>query len=135
MLRPWRIRGRRGEQGGALVETALSITLYLMVLCTIVQFSRVIWAYTWTAHMAREASRWASVRGSKSGIADPDIEAFVKGNMMGLNAADATVPAQWVPDNTPGSVVAVTVQYRVRPLVPWIPAMTVQSSSRMVISQ
>ncbi len=122
------------QRGNALVESALTAIIFLTVLFGVVGFGRAIWAYSWTAHAAREATRYASVRGSKSGQA-PDINTFVTSNMMGLDSAQVTVTHQWLPDNDPGSTVEVTVQYRVTQLVPFIPAMTVQSTSRMKIAQ
>ena len=134
---PVRTRGRKTsrQRGNTMVEAALTAIIFVMVLFGVVGFGRAIWAYSWTAHAAREATRWASVRGSKSGQSAANVDAFVKSNMMGLDAAQATVTPQWLPNNDPGSVVQVTVQYNVTKLVPWVPAMTVQSTSQMVISQ
>lgn len=124
----------RRQRGNALVESALTGIIFLTVLFGVVGFGRAMWAYSWTAHAAREASRYASVRGAKSGQA-PDIAGLVTSNMMGLDASQVTVTPQWLPDNEPGSVVQVTVQYTVTQLVPWVPAITVQSTSRMPIAQ
>lgn len=123
------------QRGNTMVEAALTAIIFLMVLFGVVGFGRAIWAYSWTAHAAREAARWASVRGSKSGQPAPNVDAFVKSNMMGLDQNEATVTTQWVSNNDPGSLVQVTVQYNVTQLVPWVPAMTVQSTSKMVIAQ
>lgn len=58
--------GLRREEGATLVETALSITLLIIVFFTIIQGCFVLYAYNAVAEAAREASRYAAVRGSTS---------------------------------------------------------------------
>ncbi len=119
------------------MEAALTAIIFLTVLFGIVGLGRAVWAYSWTAHAAREGSRWASVRGEYGAevATTGSVSAFVTSNMMGLDPAQAVVTTTWDPDNSPGSTVQVQVQYNVTRLVPWVPAMTVRSTSRMPIAQ
>jgi hypothetical protein len=56
--------------------------------------------------------------------------------MMGLDPSNMpTVTATWNPGNDPGNTVSVTVAYNVTRLVPFVPAITVSSTSQMVIAQ
>jgi len=57
------IRRSRGA-GQALVEFALVLPLFLLMLFAIVDIGRVIWANDNLANAAREGARWASVHGN-----------------------------------------------------------------------
>jgi Flp pilus assembly protein TadG len=120
-----------------MVEAALTLIVFLMVFFGIVGFGRAIWAYSWVSHAAREGARWASVRGSKGAevATATSVQDFVKNHMLGLNAGHATVATSWPTDNNPGSTVVVMVTYDVTQVVPWVPAISVQSTSKMSISQ
>ncbi len=61
--------GRRiggGEQGASLVETAISLAVYLSLFFGIMEFSLSLYAFNFVSDAAREATRWAAVRGSNS---------------------------------------------------------------------
>ncbi len=53
-----------GEEGGSLVEMALSCLILIPVLFGIVQLSIGLYCYHYAADAAREATRWAIVRGA-----------------------------------------------------------------------
>jgi len=52
------------QRGSALVEFAIVVTVLLTVMLGVIDFSRAIYTYHWVAEAAREATRYASVRGS-----------------------------------------------------------------------
>jgi hypothetical protein len=52
------------RRGQALVEFALILPLFLLMLFAIVDIGRVIWANDNLANVAREGARWASVHGN-----------------------------------------------------------------------
>lgn len=139
----------RRQRGSAIVETAISISLYFMLLFGIVGLAQAVWAYTFVAHAAREGTRYASVRGSQSGGnaigpgscsgtsgACGNITNFITGlTMMGLDSTKMTVAASWAPSNDPGNSVTVTVSYNTTWLA-FLPSnLTVSSSSTMNIAQ
>jgi Flp pilus assembly protein TadG len=129
---------RRSERGNTMVEASLTLTILFMILFGIVGFGRAVWAYSWASHASREATRWASVRGSESGvsISQSDIRNFVTAHAPGLAPANITVNANWErADHKPGSDVTVSVTYNVSQLVPWVPPMNVSSTSTMPIAQ
>lgn len=61
------LRGLGNESGGSLVEMALvSALVYLPMLFAIFEFSFAIYGYTFVSNAARNATRYASVRGVDS---------------------------------------------------------------------
>ncbi len=127
------------QRGNAMIESALTAVLLFMLIFGIVGFGRAIWAYGWVSHAAREATRWAAVRGSESGraAAASDVTNFVSQQLAGLtnNNNELNVATTWSPNNSPGSFVQVTVQYTCTQIVPWVPQIVVSSSSQMMIAQ
>ncbi|MGI9101632.1 MAG: TadE/TadG family type IV pilus assembly protein [Terriglobales bacterium] len=130
---------RTRERGNAMIESALTAVLLFMLTFGIVGFGRAVWAYGWVSHAAREASRWAAVRGSQSGraAATTDVTNFVTSELAGLsnNQNQLNVSTVWAPNNDPGSYVQVTVQYTCTQIVPWVPQIVVSSRSKMMIAQ
>jgi Flp pilus assembly protein TadG len=59
-----RFRGFKGEQGSAMVEFALSLVVLLTLLFGIIDIGRALYAYNWLYNGARQATRWAMVRGA-----------------------------------------------------------------------
>ena len=129
------------EDGSNLIEYAITLTLYLLLLFGIVDFSRALYAYHFVAHAAREGARWAMVNGSTCHD-DPDAPScpYANGASLsdvtthitnfvppGIVSGQITVSACGVNGggecaassggvcagtvNAPGCVVAVTVQY------------------------
>ena len=148
----------RDEQGQALVENAISLTLLLTMLLATIQGARMFTAYHNLSYAARIGSRYAMVRGSKcSGFPSAcpavasDVTAYIKGvSFLGLNSANLTVTTTWGPAppagstcgtvacNDPGDQVTVQVTYPLSSFViPFIPVSwgSMQSSSTTVITQ
>ena len=156
-----RLRRFRGECGAAVVEMAIASSVVLSLLLGMIQVSLALYAYHFTADAAREASRWAIVRGSQCssntpgldhcGALQTDIQSYVQG--LGYPyASDMTVSALWLTAsappaaawtacggtcNQPGNAVRVTVSYNVPLYIPfWRNAsVNVGSVSQMVIAQ
>jgi Flp pilus assembly protein TadG len=134
----------RRESGSALVEFAAVFTVLFMFLFAIMDLSRALYAYHFVADAAREGTRYAMVRGSTCTswttacpAAASDIQTYLKNVPAGINPASLTATTTWTPDNTPGSVVQVQVQYSFKPIFPFIPktALVMTSTSQVVISQ
>jgi Flp pilus assembly protein TadG len=148
---------RTGERGDTLVEHAFVIVFLLTVIFSIFDFGRAMYTYHFVSNIAREASRWASVRGATcKGLSDgcpaqdTDVQTFASNIPagMGLDPAKITATTDWVapPNNSPactankknpGCVVKVQVQYPYNFFLPFMPSttMTMTSTSQMVISQ
>jgi Flp pilus assembly protein TadG len=57
------------EQGSSTVEFALVLTILLTLMFGVMDFSQALYAYHFISNAAREATRYASVRGSSFGTA------------------------------------------------------------------
>jgi Flp pilus assembly protein TadG len=79
----WLSRSRSRSAGQALVETALILPVFLMLLMGIVDLGRAVWATTSLASAAREATRYAIVHG---GVASDPCP-------VGPAGPDAVIPA------------------------------------------
>jgi len=134
------------------------------MLLGIADFSRALYAYHFVSNTAREAARYAAVRGitctndnsctaanSASGTAGAtgpaDIQAFVQNVPLGINAANVTATISWPPQanspancisviNAPGCTVQVQVSYVFNFAFPFVSstALTMNSTSQMIIS-
>jgi len=99
------------EKGSAMVEFALTVSLFLVMLFGIVDFGRALYTYHFLSNAAREATRYAAVRGSTcsddgscatsnsaSGAAGPttlaDIKDYVKSiTPPGIGSSQITTTA------------------------------------------
>jgi Flp pilus assembly protein TadG len=144
---------RRPERGATLVEQALVLVLFLTVVFAIIDFGRALYTYHFVSNAAREATRWASVRGNACKAPDcPANNAAVQTYVsnvpgLGLDATKLTATTTWVtPPNgvpgcagvpNPGCVVKVEVDYSYNFFFPFLPTgpLLMKSTSQMVISQ
>ena len=54
------------EQGASLVETAVALSLYLSLFFGLFEISLALYTFNFVSDAAREATRWAVIRGSNS---------------------------------------------------------------------
>jgi len=66
---PFRKFGMDG--GSSLVETAISLSLYLMLLIGVIELLLTVYSYHFVADAAREATRYAMIRGANSCYPNP----------------------------------------------------------------
>ena len=59
-----RLRKLKGEDGNNLIEYALVFMFFMSMVLGIVDFSRALYTYHFLSNAAREATRWAAVRGA-----------------------------------------------------------------------
>jgi Flp pilus assembly protein TadG len=152
-----RLHCRRGQ---SLVESALSLGIIVAVLIGILELTIALYCYNYVAYAAREATRWAMVRGSTcTGLTScnataSQVESYVQGlnypivqpsrlvvTTTWLSRASLT-PASWTtcstaPCNVPGNEVQVEVAYPFTMKVPIVGqiGLNLSSTSSMVISQ
>ena len=107
--RTWRRMGHaagRDEDGNTLVETAIGISLFLMVLIAIIEVGLALYTYNYISDAAREGSRWAIVRGASCSINTPgldhcnalptDISNYVQSIAYpGIVSSNMTVTTKW----------------------------------------
>lgn len=147
---------RASERGSGLVEQALVLTVLLAVIFGIIDSGRALYTYHFVSQAARDATRWASVRGNTcvgltggcpAGAAD--VQTYVSNvSGMGLDPARITATTTWpikpysnpscaANNKNPGCVVQVEVDYAFQFILPFLPstAFTMSSTSQMVITQ
>jgi len=148
--------GKR-QRGVTIVEQALILPVLLAVMFGAIDMSRALYAYHYVSYMAREATRWASVRGGgiNGSATTGQIQALVSNvSGMGLDPAQITSNVSWVAppnrtplcpgglansslNNKPGCMVQVTVNYDYKFIFPFLPSGTfrISSESQMIITQ
>ena len=139
-------RVRAGEEGSALIEFAFSFTILSTVIFAIMEMGLCFYAYNFVCEAAREATRYASVRGSactmlsNCAITQTQLSDWVKNSHFpGIDPSAVTVTATGVSggSNSPGNSVKVTVTYQFPLAIPFSlrNTWTLRSTSQMVISQ
>ena len=138
------------EHGASLVEFALCSSVLFMTLFGIFAVCGALYSYIFVSEAARDASRYALVRGSACtgfsdcGITSAQMNTHVRNFAYpGINTSNVNATAAWSgsnsPSNAPGNVVTVTVTYNLPLTIPFWPKsgsiLHMSSSSRMTISQ
>lgn len=132
------LRFLRAEQAGTLVEFAIVGGLILVpLLLGILEFGFAAWSKNSATADAREGARYAIVRGSSSSsVATVDsVRKFVRTRtaLDTLGSDSIRVYAVWPTNNSPGSMVQVSVAHHVPRRGLFIPSHTDSATSKMVI--
>ena len=128
---------RKRQRGSALVESALTLVVFMMVIFGLMEFGRMVWAYNLVSHAAREGARYAMVHGKNSShpaTAD-GIRSVITSQAVGLDPSGLQVNVSWIPDNKPGSAVKVAVQYTFSAATSMVGSGKFGSTSQVIISQ
>jgi len=154
----------RGDEGASIVETAVASSVFLAMLIGVFQMMLALYTFHFISDAAREATRYAIVRGSTSCVNTPalpncnatadQIQSYVRGlSYPGIVPSKLTVTTTWLTASTtyptswsvctagtcnaPGNQVMVVATYAFPLNVPFVPKATfnLSSTSEMVISQ
>jgi Flp pilus assembly protein TadG len=140
-------RTLRAERGSSIVEFAMASIILFTLVFGLLAICLALYSYNVTAEAAREATRFAIVRGSACTKTLPckatatDIQTYIQGlGFPGITPSSLTVTNAccWPNGNkNPGSPVQVTVQYTFPLVIPFVPRriLTMSSTSQMLISQ
>lgn len=155
---------KRGEDGSTLMESALSLSVLLCLMLSIIGISQAAYAHHFVTFAARQGARYAMVRGSTfAGTACGSTDAFacqasatnvqnyVLGHLpLGISSSAVTVQTTWPGlaasglscltlsgTNSPGCDVQVTVNYVFKYRLPYLPsgALHLASTSTLMIAQ
>lgn len=134
-----------------MVEFALASVILFTLVFGVMAMCLALYTYNIVAEAAREASRYAIVRGSACSsstfsdckVTRGQLEAYVQSiPWPGINSSSLTIPKtnglSWPNgNNNPGSPVKVTVTYTYPLNIPFVSSQTLQmsSTSQMLISQ
>jgi Flp pilus assembly protein TadG len=138
--RPWRDAVRASRPGQAMAEFALVLTPCLALFFGIIDFAMALYCYDFVCYGAQQAARYATVHGSTAPtvVSSTDVHNYVNNLVAGvLNTSSMTVTTTWSPNNKPGSVVTVTVNYNYPPLTSIVSSVTIPltRTAAMVITQ
>jgi Flp pilus assembly protein TadG len=128
------------KRGTSMAEFALIAIPCLALFFGIMNFALALYDYDFVGYGAQQAARYAIVHGaSASQVATASsIQTYVDGMVAGaVNTSLLTVNTTWSPNNSPGSVVTVTVGYTFKPLTSLVSSVNINLSqtAAMVISQ
>lgn len=109
---------RKRQRGAVMVESALSLLAFLLITFGTMEFAMAVQANNFCSWVARDAARWASVRGASATTpaTSTSVASYVKNLAVGMDTSRFTVTTTFSPDNSLGSSVRVKVQYVVVPL-------------------
>lgn len=134
-----RNRLRMNDSGSAMVESALSLTLFFLIILGILDMGRMVYAYNFVSFAAREATRYAATHGTTNAATTSSITNFVNNEAISaVNINDLLVIPSWSSTtHGSGTTVTVKVAYTYTPLFSFVmnQSITFSSSSVMVISQ
>jgi Flp pilus assembly protein TadG len=132
------------ESGSGLVEYAIVFVVLMTMLLAIADFSRALYAYHYVSSAARDAARYAMVRGCTpttttcpTAATSGDITTFVQKVPLGIDSTKVSATTTWTPDHKIGSTVQVEVDYTFNFMFPFVSSSTLsmKSTSEMIISQ
>jgi Flp pilus assembly protein TadG len=103
----------RDRRGTAIIEFAFVAPVLFVLTIGTIDVGRLVWSASMLHHMAREATRYASVRGAdaNSPVSEADIETYVKNRLIGIAANEVNVTTTWTPNNNPGGTIQVQLDY------------------------
>ena len=148
-------RAKHSERGASMAETAITMSIVLLLLFGIIDFGRMTYTYSWVANAARLGARWMIVRGSLSctsgngvvidncSAGSTALQTYVQSLNTGMmttssiTATGAFVVSVRRGHERPWVRFQVTVRYPFAFIAPFFPraGIAMQSSSQMVISQ
>ncbi len=116
-MRPRRLRlsgltrFQRRQEGTAAIEYAFLGPVLIMLSIGVLDVGRLAWSISSINNTAREAARYASVRGDGTLLeADSaEIVGFALGRYIGMDKESLVVDVSWTPDNRSGGTVMVTL--------------------------
>jgi len=114
---------RRRQRGQVAFESAIAMTVFVFMMFGLLDFARAYWAWQALGNAAREAARFAIVRGSESGLTkkqtEDQLEAYVTAQFGAALPQGWKTKVSW-PDgsNDPGDPVKVELTTNFNPITP-----------------
>jgi Flp pilus assembly protein TadG len=101
-----------GRRGNAVVEFSLSFLLFLGLVVSLFEFSRLAWTYTAVHYASRQASRFTTVRSSTNPTTTTEILGVARSHAIGLDPALLTMVTNYNPATVArGSLITVRLNY------------------------
>jgi Flp pilus assembly protein TadG len=135
-------RLRRRDEGQTIVEFALSLTLFLMILLGTAELGILVFRYNVISDLAQEGARRASVCGKYSGLSSTEcnISTYLQARAVGITplSVNVTWSAGSAANSLAGDTVLVQVQHtfgRLTQIIPLAPTLTLGASSQMTVAR
>jgi Flp pilus assembly protein TadG len=114
---------RVGQTGSALVEFALVVPLFFLIIFGLIQFGLIFAGYCSAAYASQLAVRYAIVRGADQPFVSPcassDITALVAPYLWAAQKNSYTVTTTWSPNKNAGSTVTVAISLSYKTGIPY----------------
>jgi Flp pilus assembly protein TadG len=112
------------QKGSAMIEYALVLSIYFMLVYGFVQFCLILFGFNNATYASRIAVRYAVVHGSTATYTctSTDISNIIAPLLWGAPSGGATITTTWAPNNTPGSIVSIKVAIQYTPKLPFFPS-------------
>jgi Flp pilus assembly protein TadG len=125
---------RLRQRGSSMVETALTVSIFLMFMFGTVEFGRAMFVHNQLAFLAEEGARYASTRGltvpSAQQASASNVSTIVKNMAVAIPTANMTVTTTWQgTQGTVGQWVKVQVSYPFTFIGPYMPYSNINLSS------
>ncbi len=127
------------QKGSAMIEYALVLSVFFMLIWGFIQFSLILFGFNNATYASRIAIRYAVVHGSTATYTctSTDISNIITPLLWGAPSGGTTIVTTWNPNNTPGSTVSIKVAIQYMPAIPFFPrkAFTVGTTAYGTILQ
>jgi Flp pilus assembly protein TadG len=111
------------QKGSAMVEFALVVPLFFLIIFGLVEMAIVFAGYCGATYAAQLAVRYATVRGGDNTVVTPcsstDITTLVAPYLWAAQKNSYTVTTTWNPDNYTGSTVTVAITLTYKTGIPY----------------
>jgi len=133
------MRRDESRRGSTLIEFTLVFLVLLAISVGAMEGARAVWTYMTLAHAARDASRYAMVRGGATPISTEELRAYLLARAPGIDSESLEALLLWEPDSSAGSAVEVQLSYSfaftASPLFLSESGLTLSTSSRALIAK
>lgn len=131
---------RKKQCGLVALEFAIVAPIFYLLLFVILDGGRMIMAYNSVAHASKQAVRYTVVRGAEAAqdnlrfsdapATDAQVNTYLQNLFVSL---ELRVITTWPVNRNAGQVVTITVEHDFDPVTPFLPSMTLTSTSSTVI--
>jgi len=131
--------GLRRDEGQTLIEMAVTLPVFMMLLCGIASFAIVLFGWCNITYGARAAARYASIHSNTSLVpaTTATVTAVVTPFLYAVATGGATTTVTYLPANTIGAKVSVNVQAKYGVTMPFTTytSFTVASTAQRTITR
>ena len=123
-------RTGRDQSGVAAIEFSLVAPVLFMMIFGAIEVGRILFAQHSLDEAARVSARWVTVHGSKSSAPATQATAIQKAREVAGTGAGVEGTVTFQPDNSPGSIVVVSLSRDHTFVLPFIPAKLLTLTAR-----